>query len=196
MRILIACEYSGIVRDAFIARGHDAVSCDLLPTESPGPHIEGDARPLLRERWDMVIAHPPCTFLANSGVRWLVNPGGADAERAKFLRRRDMEKAADFFRACLDANAPSVAVENPVIHGHARLPKPSFTVQPWQFGHGECKRICFWTRGLPPLRPTKIVEGRAQRVANMAPGPHRQKERARFYPGIAAAMADQWGETE
>ena len=192
MKVLVACEYSGIVRDAFIARGHDAISCDLLPSESLGPHIVGDVKPLLRMRWDMVIAHPPCTYLANSGALRLYK-GGKKANGRDWQRWTQMHAAAGFFDDCLAANAPFVAVENPVMVGHARLPKPSFSVQPWQFGHGECKRICFWTRGLLPLRPTEIVEGRAQRVANMAPGPDRQKERARFYPGIAAAMADQWG---
>ena len=185
MRVLVACEFSGIVRDAFLARGHDAVSCDLLPSEAPGPHYQCNVRPLLRHPWDLVIAHPPCTYLANSGVRWL------HSQPERWFK---MVCAAEFFQDCLDANAPRVAVENPVMHGHACIRKPDFTIQPWQFGHGETKRICFWTRGLTQLRPTEIVEGREARVHRMAPGPDRAKERSRFYTGIAAAMAEQWGE--
>jgi len=188
MKVLVACEFSGIVRDAFLAAGHDAMSCDLLPSETDGPHHQGDVRPLLREAWDLVIAHPPCTYLANSGVRWLHDdrhPGRWD----------DMIAAAGFFRECLDANAPRVAVENPVVHGHAGLPQMTQSVQPWQFGHGECKRICLWLRGLPDLIPTRVVAGRDQRVHRMPPGPDRQKERSRFFKGVAEAMADQWGAT-
>src|SRR6056297_904353 len=143
MKVLIACEYSGRVRDAFIALGHDAVSCDLLPSESPGPHIQGDVRELLREPWDLVIAHPPCTYLANSGVRWRVERGEWE----------QIAEAAEFFRACLGANAPCVAVENPVMHRYGREAVgrgPNFTVQPWQFGDPLRKRTCFWVRGLPP----------------------------------------------
>ena len=183
MRVLIACEFSGIVRDAFIARGHDAVSCDLLPTERPGPHVEGDVRPMLRERWDLVIAHPPCTYLANSGVRWLYS---------KPERWRLLGAAAGFFSQCLNANADRVAVENPVMHKWAGMRKPDFTVQPWQFGHGETKRTCFWTKRLPPLLPTNIVAGRDARVHREPPGPDRWKKRSLTYPGIAAAMAEQW----
>ena len=185
MKVLVACEYSGIVRDAFLAKGHDAISCDLIPSERPwNPHIVGDVRPLLRERWDLVIAHPPCTYLANSGVRWLHEKPG------RWLK---MEEASDFFRLCLDANADRIAVENPVVHRHTHLRKWTQTIQPWQFGHGETKRICLWLKNLPPLVPTDIVEGREARVHRMPPGPDRAKERARFYTGIAAAMADQWG---
>ena len=185
-RVLIACEYSGIVRDAFIAEGHDAISCDLLPTERPGPHIQGDVKAVLQKPWDLVIAHPPCTYLCNSGVRWLhVKPG----------RWELMIQAADFFNACYSANAKRVAVENPVMHRYGQLccGKPDFTVQPWQFGHGETKRTCFWTVGLPPLQPTDIVDGRLAAVHRMAPGPNRSRERSRSYPGMAAAMAKQWG---
>lgn len=184
VKILVACEFSGTVRDAFIAAGHDAISCDLLPTEKPGPHIQGDVTPLLREPWDLVIAHPPCTYLANSGVRWLhEQPGRWDR----------MRKAAAFFIACLDANAPKVAVENPVMHSHAGIRKPDFTVQPWQFGHPETKRACFWTVNLPPLAPTDAVDGRDARVHKMSPSADRWKKRSITYPGIAYAMAEQWG---
>ena len=185
-RVLVACEFSGIVRDAFIRRGHDAISCDLLPSESPGPHIMGDVRPLLKERWDLVIAHPPCTRLCNSGVRWL-------HERSLWL---EMESGADFFRECLFSNAEKVCVENPVMHRYARERVgcgPDFTVQPWQFGHGEVKRTCFWIRGLPALRHTDIVAGREARVHRASPGPDRWRVRSGTYPGIAEALADQYG---
>lgn len=193
MRVLIACEFSGTVRDAFIARGHDAVSCDLLPTESPGPHIQGDVLPVLdREKWDLIIAHPPCTYLCHSGVRWLYKKGrrenGTDLERFQ-----KMWDAVRFFnKFLLKFDCDKVAIENPVMHGFANIRPFDFSVQPWQFGHPECKRTCFWTRGLPPLKPTKIVEGRKQRSANESPGPDRWKRRSRTLPGIAEAMADQW----
>ena len=187
MKVLVACEFSGIVRDAFLERGHDAISCDLLPTERPGPHIQGDVRPLLRERWDLVIAHPPCTYLANSGVRWL-------HERPE--RWREMEGAAQFFLACLQANGRMVAVENPTMHKYALSivgRAPNCAVQPYEFGHQESKRTCFWTRGLPPLMPTGIMQVRNQTVHRESPGPDRWKKRSLTFPGIAAAMADQWG---
>ncbi len=188
-RVLVACEFSGIVRDAFIAAGHDAISCDLLPSERPGPHIQGDVRPLLREPWDLVIAHPPCTYLANSGVRWLYRDGRRDEDR--WAR---MAEAAEFFHECLLANAPRVCVENPVMHRHAGIRKANQFIQPWQFGHGEVKATGLWLRGLPLLEPTEIVDGRTPRVHHMSPGPDRWRERSRTFPGIAAAMADQWGD--
>lgn len=186
MRVLIACEYSGTVRGSFAAAGWDAWSCDLLPTETPGQHVVGDARELLGDQWDLLIAHPPCTRLCNSGVRWL-------HERNLWA---DMREAAALFSAFLNAPVPHVAVENPVMHGHAREiigRGPDFTIQPWQFGHGEIKRTCFWTRNLPGLTPTDIVDGRAPRVHRASPGKDRWKERSTTLPGIAAAMADQWG---
>lgn len=187
MTVLVACEYSGRVRDALLARGIDAVSCDLLPTEIDGPHIVGDVTEQLARRWSMVIAHPPCTRLCNSGVRWL-------AERDLWA---DMRAAAAFFMACLNANAPRVAVENPVMHGHAAaiIGKPSFTCQPWQFGDNAKKRTCFWTRNLPPLVPTSDLDGtNARAECHLAsPGPDRWKERSRTYPGIAREIAAQWG---
>lgn len=186
MTVLVACEYSGIVRDAFINRGIDAISCDVIPSEAPGPHYEGDARDMLGEPWDMIIAHPPCTRLANSGVRWL-------AERNLWA---DLEEACAFFRLFLDHPCRQVAIENPIPHRHAveRIGK-GYTqrIQPWQFGHGESKAICLWLKGLPPLVETDRVDGREQRVWRMAPGPDRAKQRSRFFTGIAAAMADQWG---
>jgi hypothetical protein len=195
-RVLVACEFSGTVRDAFIRAGHDAVSVDLLPSESAyGPHWQGDVLEVLEHGigrwtdWDLVIAHPPCTYLANSGVRWLYGGKGTTPDPERWAR---MEEAADFFRAFLDA-APRVAVENPVIHRHAGIRKPDQTIQPWQFGHGETKATCLWLKGLPLLVPTDIVDGREQRVHLMPPGPDRWRERSRTFPGIAQAMADQWG---
>lgn len=188
MRVLVACECSGRVRDAFRALGHDAMSCDLEPTEVPGPHIQGDVLPLLMEPWDLVIAHPPCDYLANSGVRWRV-------ERQEW---QQVEDAARFFLACLNADAPRVAVENPVMHRYGRDHVgrgPDFTVQPWHFGDPQAKRTCFWTRGLPPLVP-EITEPPAnvgQAVWREPPGPNRKRNRSRTFPGIARAMAEQWG---
>lgn len=184
MRILIACEYSGRVRAAFRSLGLDAWSADLLLAEDGGPHIQGDVTPLLREPWDLIIAHPPCTYLCNSGVRWLAgNPA----------RRKAMRAAAAFFRLCLEANAPRVCVENPVPHRHAELPPASQYVQPWQFGDAESKRTGLWLRGLAPLVPTHgkpAVVGHSVHYAS--PGPDRWRERSRTFPGIAAAMAAQW----
>jgi len=187
MRVLVGCEYSGIVRDAFTAAGHYAMSCDLLPSETPGPHFMGDVREVLDAGWDLAVFHPPCTYLANSGVRWL-------HERPE--RWAQMREGAALFRALLDAPIPRIAIENPVMHRYAVEcigRKHDQTFQPWHFGHGEVKRVCLWLRGLPPLTPTCIVEGREARVHRMPPGPDRQKERSRFFVGIAAAMAHQWG---
>ena len=190
MRVLVACEYSGVVRRAFDARGHDAWSCDLLPAEDQSNrHIVGDARQLLNDGWDLLVAHPPCTRLCNSGVRWL-------AERNLWP---DLKDAADLFSDFWNAPIPRVAIENPVMHRHAKAlirnyVEPAQSIQPWQFGHGETKRTCFWLRELPPLTPTNIVEGRAQRIHRMPPSPDRWKERSRTFTGVAEAMADQWGE--
>lgn len=187
MTWLVACEYSGRVRDAFLSIGVDAVSCDLLPTEVDGPHIQGDVTEQLGKRWAGVIAHPPCTRLCNSGVRWL-------DERDLWA---DMREGAAFFLACLNANADRVAVENPVMHRYAREivgRGPDFTVQPWQFGDPAKKRTCFWTRGLSPLQPTSTMTAADARAdCHLAsPGPDRWKERSRTYPGIALAIATQW----
>ena len=190
MRVLIACEFSGIVRRAFAARGHEAWSCDLLPSDDRTDfHIVGDARDILNDGWDLLmVAHPPCTRLCNSGVRWL-------AERNLWPELKD---AADLFSAFWDAPIERICVENPVMHKHAKAlihnyMAPAQSVQPWQFGHGETKRTCLWLRNLPKLTPTNIVEGREARVHRMPPGPNRWRERSRFFPGIANAMADQWG---
>lgn len=188
MTWLIACEYSGRVRDAMLAVGVDAVSCDLLPTEVDGPHIQGDVTEQLQRRWAGVIAHPPCTYLANSGVRWFKT----EPTRPEFLKL-----GAAFFLACLNANAPRVAVENPVMHKYGRElvgRRPDFTVQPWQFGDNAKKRTCFWTRGLPPLVPTSDLDGTTAiaEVHLASPGPDRWKARSRTYPGLARAIAEQW----
>lgn len=197
MRVLIACEFSGVVRDAFAARGHDAWSCDLLPSEKPGNHIQGDAlRSMFKFMPDLLIAHPPCTYLCNSGVRWLAPGGKLDPERHKLMRA-----ACDFFAGLYWGDAGQIAIENPIMHKYARdylasaWKVPAFTqsIQPWQFGHGEIKRTCLWLRGLPELKPTQIVAGRTARVHRASPGPERWKERSRTLPGIAAAMAEQWG---
>ena len=196
MKVLVACEYSGTVRNAFLDRGHDAWSCDLLPSEDgSNRHIIGDARDLLNDGWDLMVAHPPCTRLCNSGVRWLSTPPpGKTADQMQ----AELEAGADLFSAFWNAPIERVAIENPVMHRHAKAlivnyREPAQSVQPWQFGHGECKRTCLWLRNLPPLTPTRIVEGREQRVHRMPPSADRWKERSRFFPGIADAMADQWG---
>ena len=197
LRVLIACEFSGVVRRAFADRGHDAWSCDLLPAEDrSNKHIVGDARDILNDGWDLLmVAHPPCTRLCNSGVRWLRSPPPG---RTLDEMWAELENAADLFSAFWNAPIERICIENPVMHRHAKARIRNFqdfaqSVQPWQFGHGETKRTCFWLKNLPHLLPTSVVEGRAQRVARMPPGPNRWKERSRFFPGIAAAMADQWG---
>lgn len=181
MRVLVACEFSGTVRDAFRALGHDAMSCDLLPSERPGPHYQGDVRDVLGAGWDLMVAHPPCTHLAVSGARWFA------------AKRCEQEEALAFVRLLLDAPIPRIALENPVSVISSRIRKPDQTIQPWQFGHGETKATCLWLTGLPPLVPTDIVEGREARVWKMGPSPERWRERSRTFPGIAAAMAAQWG---
>lgn len=199
MRVLVACEFSGRVRDAFLARGHDAVSVDLLPSETPGPHIIGDAlQAVATVRPDLLIAHPPCTYLANSGARWLYGGKGTERDPARWAA---MQEAARFFAALLSADVPRVAVENPIMHRYGSrailentvLPDAITIVQPWQFGTPETKATQLWLRGLPPLVPTDIVSGRTPRVHHASPGPDRWKERSRTDPGIAAAMATQWG---
>ena len=197
MRVLIACEFSGIVRRAFSARGHDAWSCDLLPAEDgSNRHITGDARDILNDGWDLLmVAHPPCTRLCNSGVRWLsVPPPGRTAE----AMQDELRSGAALFSAFWNAPIERIAIENPVMHKHAKAlienySKPAQSVQPWQFGHGETKRTCLWLKGLPPLIATNIVPGREARVHRMSPGPNRWRERSRFFTGIADAMAEQWG---
>ena len=181
MRVLVACEYSGVVRDAFLAAGHDAMSCDLLPTDAPGPHWQGDVRDVLGWDWDLMIAHPPCTHLAVSGARWFKD------------KQVEQAQALDFVRLLLDAPIPRIALENPVSIISSRIRKPDQIIQPWQFGHGETKATCLWIKGLPLLQSTCVVDGRDARVHRMSPSPNRWKERSRTYTGIAAAMAAQWG---
>jgi len=186
MRVLIACEFSGIVRDAFMRAGHDAVSCDLLPSESIGPHHRGDVREILTgsHPWDLMIAHPPCTHLAVSGARWFAG------------KRKEQEEALSFVRFLLGAPVHMIALENPVSIISTRIRKPNQYIQPWQFGHGETKKTGLWLKNLPLLKPTNVVEGREARVHRASPGKDRWKERSRTLPGIAAAMAEQWGGIE
>lgn len=199
MRVLVACEFSGVVRDAFAERGHDAWSCDLLPCERGGKHIQGDVREVLGQDWDLMVAHPPCTYLTNAGARHLHSVPSRRGTVTKIHgaeRWRLMEEAAAFFWHLLNCSIPKVAVENPIPHRYAVKEigrKYDQLFQPWQFGHGETKATCLWLKGLPPLTPTKIVEGRTPRVHYASPGPDRWKERSRTLPGIAAAMAEQWG---
>ena len=181
MRVLVACEYSGRVRDAFASKGHDAWSCDLLETERPGQHYQGDVRDMLAQEWDLMICHPPCTHLAVSGSRWFKDKVTEQAE------------ALEFVRMLMDAPIPKIAIENPVSVISSRIRKPDQIIQPWQFGHGETKATCLWLKGLPKLTPTNVVEGREARVHRMPPGPDRWKERSRTYSGVAEAMAAQWG---
>jgi len=181
MKVLVACEFSGRVRDAFIRRGHDAMSCDLLPTDVPGPHYEGDVSDILDDGWDLMIAHPPCTHLAVSGARWFKN------------KQQEQADALDFVRLLLDAPIQKIALENPISVISSRIRKPDQIIQPWQFGHGETKATCLWLKGLPKLAPTNIVDGRKPTVHRLPPSKDRWKIRSLTYQGIAEAMANQWG---
>ena|SRR5271157_3092795 len=184
MKVLVACEYSGRVRDAFIALGHEAISCDFLPSESPGPHYQGDVRDILNNGWDLLIAHPPCTHLAVSGARWFKD------------KQQEQKDALDFVRLLMLAPIPRIAIENPISIISSRIKKPTQIIQPWQFGHGETKATCLWLKGLPHLAPENIVSGREAVVHKMPPGPDRWKNRSRTYVGIAKAMANQWGKVK
>lgn len=196
MKVLIACEYSGRVRDAFIARGHDAVSCDLLPTDTPGPHYTGDIRDILADRWDMMIAHPPCTYLCSSGLHWNTRRPG---------RAQMTEDALEFVRMLINAPIPRIAIENPTGCISTRIRKPDQMIHPYQYGHDASKKTCLWLKNLPLLRPTEYVEPRIvdgkNRWANqtdsgqnrLTPSPDRWKIRSETYKGIARAMANQWG---
>lgn len=214
LRVLIGCEFSAVVRDAFIAKGHDAWSCDLLDTEGrQGNHLKGDVRwaiegslhkfpdavdirtghsPLYR-KWDMAIFHPDCTFLTNSGVRWLwINNGWNKIKNEE--RWKEMENGAMFFKELLDAPIERIVVENPIMHKYAKAivgRSQDQIIQPWMFGHGEIKATCLWLKNLPLLKPTNIVDGRDPRVHHMAPGPDRWKDRSRTLKGIGEAMANQ-----
>lgn len=199
-RVLVACEYSGTVRNAFLDLGFDAYSCDLLPDENGEieRHFECDVRDVLSLDWDLIIvAHPPCTRLCNSGVRWLSKPPNGKTLDQMW---QELDEGAELFSTFLNAPCPRIAIENPVMHKHAKERIEGYvdfaqTVQPYEYGHAESKRTCLWLKGLPNLEPTDVVEGEIeQRVHRMAPGPNRWKERSRFFTGIAQAMAKQWGE--
>lgn len=183
MNVLIACEFSGIVREAFRKRGHHAVSCDLLPTEDDSRyHILDNVLPHLDDGWDMIIAFPPCTHLAVSGARWFKG------------KEKEQEQALEFILTLMEAPIRQIAIENPIGVISTKIRKPDQIIQPWQFGHGEVKATCLWLKNLPLLKPTAIVEGRRPRVWNHeAPGPNRWKNRSRTLQGIADAMAEQWG---
>ncbi len=186
MKILVACEYSGIVRDEFLKKGHDAISCDILPCESEyytksDRHYEGDVMDILNDDWDMMIAHPPCTHLSVSGARWFKN------------KKKEQKEALDFVKKLLDAPIKKIALENPVSIISTKIRKPNQYIQPYEFGHGETKKTCLWLKNLPLLKPTKIVSGREQRMHKLPPSKNRGKLRSLTYTGIAKAMAEQWG---
>jgi hypothetical protein len=182
MRVLIACEYSGAVRDAFVKNGHDAMSCDLLPTDVPGNHYHGDVFDVINDGWDLMIAHPPCTHLAVSGARWFKD------------KVEEQKEALEFVQRLMDAPINKIAIENPISIISSRIRKPDQIIQPWMFGHGETKATCLWLKGLPKLFATDVVEGREAKIHKMSPGPNRWKERSKTYQGIAIAMANQWGQ--
>lgn len=187
MRVLVACEFSGIVRDAFLAKGHDAWSCDILPTEKPGPHIQDDVLKHLEAGWDLMIAHDPCTYQCNSGVRWL---------QGNKERWEQLIKSCAFTVKLFNAPIYRIARENPIPHKYALKligRKYDQIIQPWMFGHGETKATCLWLKNLPLLNPSNIVNGREARIHRMPPSKNRWKERSKTYSGIAKAMAAQWG---
>lgn len=181
MKVLVACEYSGRVRDAFLKNGHDAMSCDLLPTDSPGPHYQGDVSDIINDGWDLMIAHPPCTHLAVSGARWF------------HKKQKEQAEALEFVQRLMDAPIEKIAIENPISIISSRIRKPDQIIQPWMFGHGETKATCLWLKNLPLLQPTCIVEGRENKIHKMPPSDDRWKLRSLTYQGIADAMGQQWG---
>ena len=182
MRVLVACEFSGVVRDAFAARGHDAWSCDLVPSETVGNHLFGSAERYLYEDWDLLIGFPPCTYLAASGAHL-------------WSKRPTLQAwAIKFFLTLYNAPIPKVALENPVGKMSSVFRKPDQIIQPWEYGHGEAKATCLWLKGLPKLRPTNVVEACVPKIIKMPPSAHRQADRSRTYKGVAEAMADQWGD--
>jgi len=203
LKVLVACEFSGVVREAFRKRGHDAYSCDLLPTEIPGKHYQGDVLEILDAvQFDLMIAHPPCTYILNSGCRWLYRGGArynANGRENEIdpVRWQAMVDGAIFFKKLLNANVPRVCIENPIMVCYAKDiigVEQSQIIHPWEHGHGELKSTCLWLRGLPLLKPSNIVEGREPKVHFMGKkkGVDRGKERSRTYQGIADAMASQW----
>jgi len=184
MNVLVACECSGAVRRAFRAKGHSAWSCDIVPAEDGGEHIQDDVLAVLEEtrgQWDLLCGFPPCTHVCVSGARWWKDKREVQAE------------AICFVKALMDADIQRIAIENPIGILSTAIRKPDQIIQPWMFGHGETKATCLWLKGLPKLVPTNIVDGREARVHRMAPGPNRARERSRTYQGIADAMAEQWG---
>ena len=181
MKVLVACEFSGAVRESFSALGHYAVSCDLLPSEVPGNHYQGDVRDILFDGWDLLICHPPCTHLAVSGSRWFKD------------KKSEQQDSLDFVLLLLSAPIPRIALENPVSIISSKIRKPDQVIHPWQFGHGETKTTCLWLKNLPKLRPTNIVSGRENRIWKLPPSADRWKQRSRTFSGIASAMALQWG---
>jgi hypothetical protein len=208
MKILIACEYSGTVRDAFIAQGHNAISCDLLPTEVEGPHYQGDVFDIINDGFDLLVAHPPCTYLTNAGVRWLhehvQSRRGKKPVISGAVRWNELQKGADFFKKLLNCNIPKVAVENPIPHKYAIGligRKYDQLVQPWMFGHPERKATCLWLKGLPKLIPTNDVKTHMltlpkkeqNRLHYLPPSTDRWKLRSKTFEGIARGMAAQWG---
>lgn len=182
MRVLVACEFSGVIRTAFDWLGHDSWSCDLIDTIVPGNHIKANILDVLDDDWDLMIAHPPCRYLAVSGARWFKD------------RKEEQDEALEFVRVLLDADIEKIALENPVSVISSMIRKPDQIIQPYQFGHGETKKTCLWLKNLPLLRYTKVVDGRENRVHRMAPGKNRSMYRSVSYPGVAKAMAEQWGE--
>ena len=194
-KVLVACEFSGIVRDAFVKRGIMAISCDLVPSRANyGPHIIGDIKPLLDHPFDLIVAHPPCTYLCNSGSRWLYK--GKYNEYINKDRIEKLTEAINFFKLIQESKSKRIAIENPTMHGIASyyIGKPEFCIQPWQFGHNETKRTCFWTKNLPNLIPTQVVSGRENRVHKLPPTSDRSNLRSITYTGIAKAIAKQWGD--
>lgn len=181
MKVLIACEFSGIVREAFKQKGHDAWSCDLLPTEIDGNHFECDVLDILNKGWDLMIAHPPCTHLAVSGARWFKE------------KKKQQVQALDFVSHLMSAKINKICIENPISIISTVFRKPDQIIQPWQFGHGETKATCLWLKNLNLLKPSNIVNGREARIHKMPPSKERGKNRSRTYIGIAQAMAEQWG---
>ncbi len=182
MKVLVGCEFSGVVRDAFKKLGHDAWSCDVLPSETSGNHLICDVRDVLNDGWELAIFHPPCTHLAVSGARWFKG------------KQQEQQEALEFVKELMAAPIPKIALENPISIISSRIRKPDQIIQPWMFGHGETKATCLWLKNLPKLIPTDIVDGREPRIHNMPPGPDRWRERSRTFPGIAQAMAKQWGD--
>lgn len=200
LRVLVACEYSGLVREAFRAKGHYVLSCDLLDTEIPGNHYIGDVRDVLNDGWDLMIAHPPCTYLTVAGNKWLYHPDDKHLEvfdrrphPSYPNRKQDQSDAIDFVKLLMNADIENIVIENPVSVISGLIRKPDQIVQPWMFGHGETKATCLWLKNLPKLTPTDVVDGRESRVHMMGESKNRWKERSRTYSGIAQAMANQWG---